>query len=436
MNRLSQTWHWLTHPTKLLERGHAQRGDRFTLRTLSDGDRVFLADPPAIQSVFLADGEQGPSENRELFSPLLGSRSLLVAEGAEHERARRSIAAALHPRRFAGYGPRIRDLVDEEVDTWPLGAPFKLIDPLLGLVLRALLAVILQPRARARRDQLAALIIAGERAVQNPLLHAPPWLRGALGRFGPWGRTLALRARFNEQVDREVCERRTQGGGEDDVLSVLLAEQAAPDEIRDQVFTLLVAGHDTTAVTLSWTLHFLAQDPARWETLAAQVRRVESDPAAGRVLDIPLLDATLRESLRLQPVIPFVKRTLARPLLLGVHELPAGTVVAPCMYLAHRDPQRYPAPQRFLPERFLQRRPTPTEWFPFGGGQHRCVGSSLALYLMKLILATVLTRTTLQPVPGPAVRPVRRFFTLAPSDGVPVILVARAPRTAPCPTAF
>jgi cytochrome P450 len=205
-------------------------------------------------------------------------------------------------------------------------------------------------------------------------------------------------------------------------------EPMTDGELRDELVTLLVAGHETTATALAWAFHLILAHPDVLARLQAELRAAGGEPLpTARVAKLEYLDATVKEALRLQPIIPLVGRRLERPMRIGGQDLPAGVIAAPCIYLAHRRPDRWPDPERFTPERFLGARPTPYEFLPFGGGVRRCLGMAFALYEMKIVIAEVLSRSALKTAPGYTAHVVRRSVTLAPSEGMPVVVEARAP---------
>jgi len=217
--------------------------------------------------------------------------------------------------------------------------------------------------------------------------------------------------------------------GRSDVLSLLV--QARYDDgqpledqaLRDELMTMLLAGHETTATALAWAVHHLLAHP---EVGARLLDELHPRLAPHEVVRLPYLDAVCRETLRLTPIVPLVGRRLTRPMRIAGTPLPAGVVAAPCIYLAHRRPERWPEPARFRPERFLESKPTPYEFLPFGGGVRRCLGMAFALVEMNIVLAGVLSRVELRAAPGYQVRVVRRSVTLAPSEGMPVVASRRA----------
>ena len=199
------------------------------------------------------------------------------------------------------------------------------------------------------------------------------------------------------------------------------------EEIRDEMITMLLAGHETTATSMAWVIHRLLQDPEALATVQAEVASVigrgphTPRPTAEQVADLNYLDAVIKETARLNPVIPITARHLETNMHIDGYDLPAGSIAAPCIYLAHRRPDLWSDPEEFKPERFIAQRTDPYTFFPFGGGVRYCIGAAFATYEMKIVLARVLSRVKLRPDPDHTVRMVRRGITFAPSGGVPVI---------------
>ena len=285
-----------------------------------------------------------------------------------------------------------------------------------------------------RLDALRSLVQRLSRVMANPIWLWPR-LQIDLGPLSPWGRFLRAKRDLDTFLFAEFARRRADGStARDDVLSLLLAaryedgEPMRDEELRDQMLTLLFAGHDTTATSLAFAVHNILRHPEVRERLREElVHVVGAGPLAPEhVGKLEYLDATVKETLRLNPIISEVGRVLARPMRIGGWDLPAGVVAAPCIYLAHRRPDVWPEPERFDPERFIGRRPSPYEFFPFGGGVRRCLGMAFALYEMKVVLAEVASRVELRLATGYRMQRVRRSITLAPSKGMPVVVERRA----------
>lgn len=439
---LLQTARWLRRPEELLRACHARHGALFTLRLLGLGALVFVADAQALRELFAAGPEVLARPIDGEFAKVLGPASLLVAEGAAHRRQRRLVLPALHGAETAALGATVCRLTAAHLSQWPLGRPLRLLGRLQRLVLDAMMLLLFgstdqdqdqDPGDEARRvvTRGRPLFEAAMELVKSPLMLVPIEHQRLLGPLSPWPRLLGHLQRYHALVQALIRRRRGADlRGRGDVLSLLLSARDAAGEglddreVRDQLLTLLVAGHDTTAMALGWAVHELLRRPDWAPRLRAAARPAGGDDGALhlRLLRCPLLDATVREALRLHPVFPYVPRVLARPLRLAGRALPAGTRLAPCALLVHRAPTLYPDPERFLPERFLDARPAPWEYLPFGFGPHRCAGAELAQATIKLALGTLLSRLSLRSAAARPARAAWRFFSLAPSDGLPVRL--------------
>jgi cytochrome P450 len=400
--------------------GCARRwGDTFTVRLPGGPPVVFVSHPDAVRDVFAGgDADLHGGEANGVLGPLLGSRSILLLDEAPHERERRLLLPAFHGGRLTAYGDVMASVADEIIATWRPGAAVRVQDEMQRITLDVILRIVFGASTPDEIATLRALLRAWLRTVTSPLLLWPA-LQVDWGRWSPWGRAQALRRQVDARLAASIARRRaepgTRGG---DVLSMLVEardESGTPmsdDRIIDEMLTLLVAGHETTATALAWTTWRLLEAPA-------VLARTRSAAEGG---DLGPLEAVIKETLRLNPVIPDVGRRLMRPTCIAGWSLPAGIAVAPCIYLTHRRPDVWPDPEHFDPERFVGLRPKPYEFFPFGGGVRRCLGMALALYEMKIVLARMLAHVDLALVPGYRPRLVRRSITLAPSEGMPAVV--------------
>jgi cytochrome P450 len=307
------------------------------------------------------------------------------------------------------------------MESWPIGQSFPIHREMRTITLEVILRTVFGAEG-ARLDELRTLLERYARVATKLIWLWPP-LQVDLGPLSPWGRLVRLRRDLDAFLFAEFARRRAEGvGGREDVLSLLLAardengEPMSDEELRDQMMTLLFAGHDTTATSLAFAFHNVLRHPDVLE-------RLRADVAQGRA---EYVEATAKETLRLNPIVSEVGRVLARPMHIGGWDLPAGVAATPCIYLTHRRPDLWPEPERFDPERFIGRRPSPYEFFPFGGGVRRCLGMAFALYEMKIVLAEVLSRVELRLATGYRMQQVRRSITLAPSRGMPVVVARRA----------
>lgn len=433
------TLHWMRRPFEFFEDCEARYGDTFTMRLFGLPPLAVYSNPEAVKEIFADTGEMLHAGRFNLtLRAFLGEHSVLMLDGKEHLRQRRLLLPPFHGERMQAYGQVMLDVTDESIDRWPMNEVFSIHGPMQTITLRVILRTILgieEPRRLA--EMSAAITGVLELAAWPPLL--VPAMQVDLGPWSPWGRYRRRAARMDEMLRSEIRQRRRGGhDGRNDVLSLLIDardEQGEPmteDELVDELVTLLVAGHETTATGLAWALRWILDTPAVEHRLLDELDRAarEGPLTPERIGRLELLDAVVRETLRLQPVIPIVGRVLDKPARVGGFDLPAGTGVVCSIYLAQRRPSVYPDPRRFDPDRFLGKKFTPNEFFPFGGGIRRCIGMAFALYEMKMVLARVLTRTTLRLDRRDPIRVVRRAITLTPSGGLRVRLESRRDRSA------
>ena len=377
---------------------HRRYGDAFTVRMLPAGrPLVLFTRPEHAKEIFAGDpGVFLAGRGNAILGPIMGEHSLLLQDGAAHQRARKLLMPAFNGHALRGYAGLVSALARDEVAHWPVDRPFRALDRMNALTLEVILRVVfgvtderrlaeLRPRVNATVDISPAVLLGW----------GYPWLQ----RFGPWRRTVRNQEGLDELMYAEIRERR---GAPDlaersDVLSRLIrqgdASEAGGDalddtELRDQLVTLLLAGHETTATALAWALYELGRDPA-------QLRRAQE---AARDGDDDWLEAVMKESMRLHPVIPMVNRTLTRPATIGGVDLPAGATIGPSILVSHARPENFPEPASFRPERFVGRNPPPHTWIPFGGGIRRCIGAGFSLMEGVAVLREVLTAYDVESV--------------------------------------
>jgi cytochrome P450 family 135 len=397
-------------------------GEPFTLRIIRGGDMVFLSDPPSIKLLFAADRTNRMSPGRTgVLRPLVGERSVLLLEGAEHLRRRRLMLPPFHGDRMRAYGQLIGGATTREVGRWPLGEAFPLHPAMQSITLEVIMGAVFGVTEHARREQLRRALIEVLSETRSP--RAVALALPALGWVPAHRRMERMLERIDAILAAEIAERRADPSlpEREDILSMLVGARfedgSAMDdrELRDQLMTLLLAGHETTATALSWAFDLLFRNPAALERLRAEIDQGEQS----------YLDAVIAETLRIRPVVPFVGRQLAEPLELGGYELPPDTVAVAAIYLTHTRPDVYPHPYEFRPERFLDGNPETFSWIPFGGGTRRCLGAAFAEFEMRTVLPTILARAELRPANDRPEPIVRRNVTLAPKHGTPAVLVAR-----------
>ena len=408
-----QTVEWIARPTAFLRRCRARYGDPFTVRVAwADAPMVLVSDPEAIRRVFAADPavlHGGASST--VLEPFAGPTSILLTHGPEHLRRRRELLPAFHGDALADWRATIAAMAAAEVATWPPGGTLRALPRMQALTLDVILRLVLGPGEHP--ELRAAIRRALDMTASLPRLVAMSLHRGAT-----WNAFLRAVAEVDELLHREI----ERGGHADgSLLGVLETAGIGREELRDQVVTVLAAGHETTAGSLAWALERLAHHPA----VQARVRDRDDD----------YLDAVVKEVLRVRPVLSIAARRVAAPFDAGSgHVLPPGVHVAPCIYLAHRRPEAWPEPTAFRPERFLERTPAPGTYLPFGGGVRRCAGAAFAALELREVLRAVLARFALAPGgrTGAGTERMRRgSVTLRPSRGGTVLTEPLQP-SEPC----
>jgi cytochrome P450 len=388
-------------------------GDAVTFRTLFGPPWVMVFDPALVKEVFQAPAEQlHAGEANALLGPVVGERSVLLLDESEHLRHRRLMLPPFHGRRLQAYAELMRAATDEEIEAWPVGEPFSMLGSMQALTLRIILRAVFGYSAGPEEDELHRRI----RAMIDPLNDTRSlFMRFLIARLrGDRRSPLAFglaRDAVDELIFAEIGRRRADPAlsDRDDVFSALLQTEMTDDEVRDELVTLLLAGHETTATGLAWTFDLLLHSPA------VHVRALNGDDE--------YLDAVVKEALRIRPVIPGVGRVVrGQPMRLNGYEVPPGVEINPSIRVMHQRADLFPDPAAFRPERFLgDDAPDTYTWIPFGGGTRRCLGASFALQEMRIVLQRVLQRTALRPASRALDEPRLTFVTQVPKHGVQVI---------------
>jgi cytochrome P450 len=436
MPKALQTLGFWNRPNAFPERCAARYGRRFTLRILGQPPFVVLWDADEIKEVFQAPPDVlHPGEGARILEPLVGRHSVILLDEEPHLAQRKLLLPAFHGERMQRLAGLMAELAEREVDSWPRGETVALHPRLQQLTLEIVLRAVFGLQQGAQLDELRELLTGILAFAENPLsmLPRPP---APFTLRGPIARQDRLLARADELIFALIEERRREGAEGEDVLALLLGAEhedgspMSPEELRDELMTALVAGHETTASELAWGFERLAREPA---VLARLYEELEGDS------EETYLTATVQEILRLRPVLPNAEpRLVKRPVEIGGFHYEPGAVLIAHIYLLHHDPELYPEPRAFRPERFIEaeggKAPGTYTWIPFGGGRRRCLGASFALLEMKLVLRTVLERFELRSAGAHAERTRRRNITVSPAGGCEVILRERP--TAKAPTAL
>lgn len=421
-----QLLQWLKDPLDYMERHHQAFGDLF-LGYFLGRPAIMVSGAQGMQEMMTHPQIAAPGELNELARPLLGSNSLTLLSEPEHQARRKLLMPPFHGERLWSYGQLIREITQGEMTRWTPGKAFEVRIAMQEITLRVILKAVFGLRDGVRLETLKKSLVERFEMTAKGFGSSfifLPFLRQDWGPWSPWGRIMQKQRDCDALIYAEIAERRANPDPERiDILNLLLSavdeagEGLTDVELRDELMTLLFAGHETTATSLTWALYLIHQHPAVYETLMAELESADPDPLA--LYKLPYLTAVCNETLRLYgpAMLTFGRQTEAPVSLLG-QEIPAGTALAGSIYLTHRDPDLYPEPERFRPERFLERNFSPYEFIPFGGGSRRCIGMALAQLEMKLILATILLGVKLEHrSPSAPLKPQRRGALLAMESG-------------------
>lgn len=416
-----QTARFITRPTSFLEAAREELGGTFSAQLWGPGDVVFISDPGSIKKLFAADRVNTIAPGRNIvLGPILGSGSLLLQEDSEHMRRRKLMLPPFHGERMRAYAETVREATERAIASWPREGEFALHPSMQEITLEVILRAVFGIEDSERRRALSSGLVAVLHETAGPAAFGltVPGVR-QLPHFRHFRRLLR---KTDQLLAEEITGRRADPELEQraDILSMMIAarfddgEAMSDRELRDQLMTLLLAGHETTATGLAWTFDLLLHQPATLQRLRAEVEAGERE----------YLDAVISESLRIRPVVPLTGRELRESAELGGHELASGTIVFASIYLAHTRPDLYPDPYAFRPERFIEDEVETFSWIPFGGGTRRCIGAAFAQMEMKVAIETILRETRLAPARAEIERPVRRNVTISPRDGTRVRLLS------------
>jgi cytochrome P450 len=433
-----QTYYWIRQPTEMMQLWSRHYGHAYRLRLMPLDFNLF-SDPDAIRSIFAAkQDEMHAGKVNRLLRAVVGDNSVLLLDGSEHMRHRKLLVPSFHGERMRLYGETMAEITRRTVTELPADRAFALHPYMQEITLQIILRSVFGADEGAELDGLRTrikrLLSVGEHRLAFIVLIYLATHPEAEARF-PWRKLLQERDRTDALLYEIIGARRhdTAAMGRKDVLAMLMqardeaGEPMSDRELRDELMTALVAGHETTATALAWAFERILRHPEVLARLQAELRGAGGTAARPEQLaSLPYLDATIKEVLRQRPIVAVVGRVLQEPAAIGGYELNTGQAVGACIYLAHRNPDIYPQPERFMPERFLDKPVDPVHWLPFGGGIRRCIGAQFALYELKIVLGTLLAHCDLSLADAKPTRTVRRAVTFAPEHGTLVRLKRRA----------
>ena len=430
---------WMADPTASFERAFREHGDLYTAKIPIYGTEVVVSHPDLVKQIFTGDPDvYNAGEANRTVAHVVGDRSVLVLDGREHRRERKLLMPPFHGERLGIYTDVMRGLTDDLIDALPLGSEVALLPHLQRLTFDVILHTVFGVSEGAAiavlRDRLTELMDRG----QSPqgMLYMMPAMQKDLGPLTGWAAFKRALAAADAAIYAVIAEARAAaakatGPQRSDVLSLLLAavdEEGQPmsdQELRDELITILIAGHETTATALAWAVDAIGRRP---EVLGRILEEVRAAPeGAAHRAPLPYLDATIKEVLRQRPLASMVVRKTAGPVTLREHEIPVGTYLVVCVYNVQRHPDFWEAPDELRPERFLDRKIDPYAWLPFGGGARRCIGVAFALMEMRVVLATLFARVRLR-LPDPPAKVGLRGFIFAPKGGGRVVVEERGAR--------
>ncbi|MGH8000432.1 MAG: cytochrome P450 [Brasilonema sp.] len=427
---------WVAEPIEYMEKAVQQYPDIFTAGVLgSKRPLIFVQHPQAIAEIFTNDRKKfaALSQQNRILQPLLGDNSIVMLDCDRHKRQRQLLTPPFHGERMQAYGEIIRNVTQKVFIQLPQNEPLSIRTAMQEISLQVILQAVFGLYEGERCQQLKRLLTSMLEVFQSPLGSSFlffRFLQKDLGAWSPWGRFVYQRQQIDELLYAEIAERRTQSDpNRIDILSLLMSardEDGKPmteQELRDELITLLFAGHETTATAMAWALYWIHHLPQVGEKLLQELGTLGDSPNPIDIARLPYLSAVCNETLRIYPVgILTFGRVVQEPVKLLGHQLEPGTGVCGCIYLLHHRQDLYPQSEQFKPERFLERQFSPYEFMPFGGGARRCIGEALAIFEMKLVLGTIISHYQLALTTNQPEQPQRRGVTLAPSGKVKIII--------------
>ncbi|MDJ0518287.1 MAG: cytochrome P450 [Trichodesmium sp. MO_231.B1] len=423
-------------PLEFLETCARKYGDIFTLPVLlgsSKQSMVIISNPQGIKEIFSTDPEKLDAGGNGARFPFLGEQSILALSGDRHQRQRKLLTPPFHGQRMIAYGELIREIIEQVTSQWTTNKTFPIRSSTQRISFQVILKAVfgLEEGQRLQEiDRLLTLRFEGRKSIFRSILLFFPALQKDWGPLSPWGRLMQNERDIDKLIYAEIAERRENPDPtRTDILSLMMGardEEGQPMtdvELRDELITLLFAGHETTATSLAWAFYWIHRQPEVREKLLQELDALGNSPDPMEIFKLPYLDAVCKETLRIYPVVILaMQRQVKSPLEIMGYKFEPGIFLSPCIYLTHHREDLYPQPKQFRPERFLERQYSPYEYMPFGGGNRRCIGMAFALFEMKLVLATILSSWELALADEKPVKAVRRGLLMAPSDGVRMVV--------------
>jgi unspecific monooxygenase len=444
MPRWKQLYQWTFEPLKFLDECAARYGDSFVSH-FSENTQPwwFVSHPQAIAEIFAQSDKFDSGRFQGALKPSMGETSSILLDGEPHRRRRQLLMPPFHGERLRTFGHIMRRCAEDVLDEWSVGDNVVMLPVLNDITLQVILQAVFGLSKGEQYDQLTKYLRDFLLMAASPLAYGIAFYPALLKSRGFWRPTesyMWLRNRVDEILyDRIRSQRHSFDPNQPDILTLLLlakdenGESLSDVEVRDELMTLLLAGHDSSASTLAWVLYWIHSHPEVLSRLVEEIDQVGADADPMAIAKLPYLSAVCSESLRLRSAGPTIFVRVANvPVKIMDYEIAPDTILYPCQYLTHHREDLYPEPREFRPERFLERQYAPSEYYPLGGADRYCIGGAFALYEMKLVIATILRRYRLQLVDRPPIKSVRRGVNIAPAGGVKLrVLETRSPQARP-----
>jgi len=424
---------WIADPLKFQNLCYQKYGDIFTIHLGGLGSYVIIGNPQMIQEIFSQDKQFDVGRGNALAEPLVGKNSLMLVDGDRHRRERKLLMPPFHGERLQTYAEQICLITEQIVCQWQIGQLFVARTAMQKISLEIILQIVFGLSEGERYQQIKPLLTAWIDMTDSPLRSSIlflGFLQQDWGAWSPWGQMKRRQRQVHDLLQAEIEDRRTTGDeGRADVLSLMMkardenGQQMSDEELRDELLTILFAGHETTATMLAWALYQIHQLPDIREKLLLELDSLGENPNPMEIAQLPYLTAVCQETLRMYPVLPVIfPRITKSSMKIAGYQFDAETTLMPSIYLVHYREDLYPDAKQFKPERFFEHQYSPSEYLPFGGGNRRCLGYALAQLEMKLVLATILSKYQLALAENKSVKLQRRGFTLAPAGGVQMVM--------------
>ena len=416
------------NPAEFFKRCQENQGDPFCIQLPGAGDIYLTTSAQGAEEIFKASPTIFEPVLPNPVEPLLGPGSLILLGGPRHKKERKLLTPPFQGERMRAYGDIIQTVVGEEWDAFEPGTKINVQDTTQSMTLKVIIRAIFGIESPERID-LFQHAIEDTTKRYTPALSLSPALRKDFAGLGPWKKFRTSYAKFDDLLKEEIEQRRSdEYENRADILSLLLALRyddgtAIPDtELRDQLRTMLVAGHETAATGLTWALFYIHRNPELLASLQSELREAGTNPTPEQLVKLPLLGGACSEALRIHPVVPIVLRRLKENMTLRGCEIPKGASVGVALTQLHHDPEVWSEPAEFKPDRFVGKRFTAFQYAPFGGGARRCLGAAFATYEMKIILGTILSRWVCEPLTKKVPPAVLQSITMAPTKKIQLLL--------------